>query len=51
MMKPNKLNVIEVKTRKISIQNGCIISSGTKNPDVIRIINPTKIDLVAAAPT
>ena len=34
-----------------SIANGCSIRSGTKSAAVARMITPTMIDLVAAAPT
>ena len=51
MMKPNRLKVTAVSTRKASIQNGCAICSGTKRPAVARMISPRMIDLVAAAPT
>ena len=46
MMKPIRLKVTEVSTRKSSIQNGCATCSGTNRPAVARMI-----DLVAAAPT
>ena len=50
-MKPNRLKVTAVSTRKHSIQNGCAISYGTKKRAVTRISTPSISDLVAAAPT
>jgi len=51
MMKPNRLNVIDVSTRKPSIHKGCAIEYGTNRRAVTRIRMPSMIDLVAAAPT
>ena len=50
-MKPNRLKVTAVSTRKAIIQNGCAICSGTNSAEVARMISPSMIDLVAAAPT
>ena len=50
-IKPSKLNDIQVNNKKISIQNGCKISSDTKKFEVINIIIPIEKDFVAAAPT
>ena len=49
--KPNRLNDTAVSTRKVSIQKGWAIWSGTKKPAVARMMRPRMIDLVAAAPT
>ena len=51
MMKPSRLKVTAVSTRKPAIHNGWAISRGTKSAAVARMINPRTIDLVAAAPT
>jgi hypothetical protein len=51
MMKPNRLKVTAVSTRKNSIQKGCAILSGTNSAAVARMIRPRMIDFVAAAPT
>ena len=51
IMKPNRLNVTDVNTRKKNIRIGCSISIGTKRHAVARINNPSMIDLLAAAPT
>ena len=51
MMKPNRLNDTPVSARKVSIQIGWSIRTGTKHQEVARMIRPSRIDLVAAAPT
>jgi hypothetical protein len=51
MMKPSRLKVTAVSTRKTSMRNGCSIRKGTNSQDVARMIKPRMIDLVAAAPT
>ena len=51
MMKPSRLKVTEVSTRKTTIQMGCMIESGTNSAAVARMMSPRPIDLVAAAPT
>ncbi|MNE98028.1 hypothetical protein D3C80_1964810 [compost metagenome] len=51
MMKPNRAKVVEISTRKASIQNGCRMCSGTNSAAVARMISPRIADLVAAAPT
>jgi hypothetical protein len=51
MMKPNKLKVTAVSTRKPTIHTGCSISYGTKTRAVARMSAPIITDFVAAAPT
>ena len=51
MIKPSKLKVIDVPSKKNSIQNGCAIRKGTNSVAVAKIIKPRKIDLTLAAPT
>ena len=51
MMKPNRLKVTAVSTRKAAIHSGWAISKGTNSRAVTRMIRPSMIDLVAAAPT
>ncbi|MNC85078.1 hypothetical protein D3C83_06540 [compost metagenome] len=51
MMKPSRLNVTDVSTRKSSIHTGCSIRSGTIKAAVARMMRPSTTDLVAAAPT
>ena len=51
MMKPNRLNVTEVSTRNATIQAGWLMPNGTNSRAVARMISPSRIDLVAAAPT
>jgi len=51
MMKPNRLNVTDVSTRNASIQTGCSMWNGTNSRAVDMMIKPSRIDLVAAAPT
>ena len=51
MMKPNRLNVTAVSIRNSTIQNGCSTCSVTKKLAVAKMIRPSTIDLVAAAPT
>ncbi|MCW1776946.1 hypothetical protein NB693_21520 [Pantoea ananatis] len=51
MMKPNRLKVSAVSTRKPNIHSGCAISYGTKARAVSRISRPSSTDLLAAAPT
>src|SRR5712692_688933 len=49
--KPNRLKVAAVSSRKVSIQNGWAIRSGTNRLAVARMISPRMIDLVAGAPS
>ncbi len=49
--KPNRLKVTAVSTRNSTITNGCSIRNGTNNAEVARMMSPSMIDLVAAAPT
>ena len=51
MMKPNRLNVTEVRVRKPTIQTGCSMRTGTNRVAVARMTSPMPTDLVAAAPT
>ena len=51
MMKPNRLKLTAVRTRKVTIQAGCAIWYGTHRRAVTRIRMPSITDLVAAAPT
>ena len=51
MMKPNRLNVTAVSTRKRNIHTGCSMRIGTNSAAVARMISATTIDLVAAAAT
>ncbi|KAG1521418.1 hypothetical protein G6F50_018724 [Rhizopus delemar] len=51
MMKPNRLNVTAVSTRKPSIQIGCATSNDTNRRAVASMISPRMMDLLAAAPT
>ncbi|MNL73212.1 hypothetical protein D3C87_1986460 [compost metagenome] len=51
MMKPNRLKVIAVSTRKSTIMNGWAMRISTKKEAVARIINPMISPLLAAAPT
>ncbi|CUI90104.1 Uncharacterised protein [Achromobacter sp. 2789STDY5608633] len=51
MMKPNRLKVMAVSSRKPSIANGCAISNGTNRRAVASMISPRMMDLLAAAPT
>ena len=51
IIKPNRLNVILVITKKKSIQKGCFISSGINKLAVNNTIIPIRNDFVAAAPT
>jgi hypothetical protein len=51
MMKPNRLKLTAVRTRKAAIRTGWSTRSGTKKPAVARMATPRMIDLVAAAPT
>ena len=51
MMKPSRLKVTAVSTRKLSIHTGCSMRSGTKKEAVARMMRPSTIDLLAAAPT
>ena len=50
-MKPNRLKVTAVSSRKHNIQTGCAIWYGTNRRAVTRISTPSITDLVAAAPT
>ena len=50
-MKPNRLKVTAVSTRKPIIQTGWAISNGTNSRAVTRMIRPRITDLLAAAPT
>ena len=50
MMKPNRLNVTAVSTRKPSIQNGCATPKDTNSRAVASMIRPSRMDLLAAAP-
>jgi len=51
MMKPIRLKVTAVSTRNSSIQTGWATSNGTNRRAVARMISPSRIDLLAAAPT
>ncbi|MNJ67733.1 hypothetical protein D3C77_639300 [compost metagenome] len=51
MMKPNRLNVTAVSTRKPSIQKGWATSNDTNSRAVASMISPRMMDLLAAAPT
>ena len=51
MMKPNRLNATLVSTRNATIASGCAMCSGTNSAAVARMMSPSRIDLVAAAPT
>ncbi len=51
IIKPNKLNVTLININKNNIHKGCRILISTKKDDVIKIISPTIIDLLAAAKT
>ena len=51
MIKPNKLNATQVKTKKLIIQIGCAIFKSTKRLAVSKMIVAKINDLVAAAPT
>ncbi|CFO05146.1 Uncharacterised protein [Bordetella pertussis] len=51
MMKPNRLKVTAVSTRKASIQTGWSIWNGTNRRAVASMISPSRMDLLAAAPT
>ena len=50
-MKPNRLKLTAVSTRKATIQAGCAIWIGTNSPEVARMMLPRMIDLLAAART
>ena len=50
-IKPNKLKLVAVKIKKAIIQKGCRIVIETKRFAVSKIIVPTIMDFVAAAPT
>ena len=51
MMNPSKLNAKEVMNRNNNITNGCNIVIGTKRNETARIIRPSAMDFVVAAPT
>ena len=51
MMKPNRLKVTDVSTRKPSIQTGCATSKATNSLAVANMMSPRMMDLLAAAPT
>ena len=49
--KPNNANVKATKTRRKTINIGCITLTSTKNKEVIKITTPTIKVLVAPEPT
>ncbi len=51
IIKPNRLNDMQVSIRKVTIHTGCAIFKSTKKLAVISMTIPMIKDLVAAAPT
>ena len=51
IMKPKRLKVIAVKTKKNNMINGCAIFKSTNSPAVAIMTTPIINDLEAAAPT